>query len=135
MPHISIILVDDDEDDRDLFFQALMEVSLSIKYEGCVNGSDALKKLSNQDAIIPDLIFMDLNMPGMNGFECLKKIREIVPLKKTPIIIYSTATKLENKIDEIYQPVRFLSKPSKFDDIVLALKVIISHHILESEDT
>ena len=129
------MLIDDDEDDRDIFFQALMEVSQSIKFECFENGLDAFKKLNNSDAILPDLIFMDLNMPGMNGFECLKKIREIVPLKKTPVIIYSTAAKLENNIDEIYQPVRFLSKPSKFDDIVLALKVIISNHILESDDT
>ena len=132
MSLISIILIDDDEDDRDIFFQALMEINPSVQFAGFKDGLEAFKLLNDSATLLPDLIFLDLNMPCMNGFECLKKIRENRLLNNTPVIIYSTAARLEGPLDPIYQPVKFLSKPATFNEIVHALKNIISNHILES---
>ena len=135
MSLISIILIDDDEDDRDIFFQALMEIDPSIQFTGFENGMEAFKLLNDSATLLPDLIFLDLNMPCMNGFECLKKIRENRRLNNTPVIIYSTVTRLADPIDPIYHPVKFLSKPATFNEIIQALKIIISNHILETKDT
>ena len=76
MSLISIMLIDDDEDDLDIFSQALMKIDPSIQFAGFKNGMEAIKLLNDSDMLLPDLIFLDLNMPCMNGFECLKKIRE-----------------------------------------------------------
>ena len=135
MPLISIMLIDDDEDDLDIFSQALMKIDPSIQFAGFKNGMDAFKLLNDSATKLPDLIFLDLNMPCMNGFECLKKIRENKLLNNTPVIIYSTVTRLADPIDPIYQPVKFLSKPATFNEIIQALKIIISNHILETRDS
>ena len=135
MSLISIMLIDDDEDDLDIFSQALMKIDPSIQFTGFKNGMDAFKLFNDTATKLPDLIFLDLNMPCMNGFECLKKIRENRLLNNTPVIIYSTVTRLADPIDPIYHPVKFLSKPAKFDKIVQALKLIISNQILYSGDT
>ena len=132
MSLISIMLIDDDEDDLDIFFQALMKIDPSIQFAGFKNGMEAIKLLNDSDMLLPDLIFLDLNMPCMNGLECLKMIRENGALNNTPVIIYSTAARLDGPVDPNYQPVKFLSKPATFNEIVQALKVIISNHILES---
>ena len=88
MSLISIMLIDDDEDDRDIFFQALMEIDPSIQFNGFENGMEAVKLLHDSVSLLPDLIFLDLNMPCMNGLDCLKKIRENRMLNNTGYNIF-----------------------------------------------
>lgn len=84
------LLVDDDEDDKEIFLLALTEVNPAIK---CVLASDGYEALSmlEDTAFIPDYIFLDLNMPLMSGKECLTALREKPHLTDVPVIIFSTS--------------------------------------------
>jgi CheY-like chemotaxis protein len=75
---------------------------------------------------IPDLLFLDLNMPLKNGFECLSEIRRETRLDKMPIIIFSTSSQ-PSAIDEVYAhgAQLYVRKPNDFAQ----LKKVI-HHVL-----
>ncbi|HSD06658.1 response regulator [Flavobacterium sp.] len=85
-------LIDDDQDDREIFAIALSEVNSSYSCITAINGEDALKVLNDQPDFTPDFIFLDLNMPLMNGKTCLTELRKIPRLKQVPIIIYTTSS-------------------------------------------
>jgi len=85
-----ILLLDDDTDDVDLFRDVLDEIPLSTRLEVVNNGVHLLQKLADKHAPLPDVIFLDLNMPRENGFECLSEIRKNEKLRDLPVVIYST---------------------------------------------
>lgn len=85
-----ILLVDDDSDDQLLFQEALAEVDASVRCITAGNGSDAIEKLT-ASAIFPDLIIMDVNMPIMNGMECLKAMKDSEEFRAIPVLMYSTS--------------------------------------------
>ena len=87
----TILLVDDDPDDQLLFKEALKEADTLVLCLTACNGIDALEKLNCVTVPIPDLIFMDVNMPRMNGIDCLKEMQRNVLLKDIPVIMYSTS--------------------------------------------
>ena len=87
-----LLLVDDDADDRELFLHALSKLSLdSVRCETAVDGPDALKQLAS-GAVSPDLIFLDLNMPLMNGHQVLQKLKADADTRDIPVVILSTAS-------------------------------------------
>ena len=67
----TLMIVDDDSDDRDFFSRALNKIDSSAECLFAVNGEDALKILRNGIKRLPDFIFLDLNMPRMDGKTCL----------------------------------------------------------------
>jgi CheY-like chemotaxis protein len=85
------LLVDDDEDDKEIFCLALQKVDPSID---CITASDGKEALSilNNNSFIPDYIFLDLNMPLMDGKECLRQIKKRNHLDQVPVIIFSTSS-------------------------------------------
>ena len=85
-------LVDDDIDDQEIFALALQRVDTSIACIFANDGLDALKKLHQDETFIPHYIFIDLNMPRMNGRQCLIEIKKINRLDQVPVIIYSTSS-------------------------------------------
>jgi CheY-like chemotaxis protein len=88
-------LIDDDEDDREIFQLALQKLN-DVKCITSLNGKDAIRKLGDEN-FNPDFIFLDLNMPMMNGRECLREIRKMKRLKTTPVYIYTTSSAEEDK--------------------------------------
>lgn len=88
MSAITILLIDDDEDDRMLFKEALKEIDPALLFSEALNGLDGLKLLRSAPA--PDIIFLDLNMPMMNGYECLAEVKKEERFKMIPVVIYST---------------------------------------------
>ena len=85
------ILADDDQDDSDLFNEALKGIDNSIEIVVANNGKELIAKLTSQ-SIDPEVIFLDINMPEMNGWECLELIKQQNDLKNIPVIMYSTSS-------------------------------------------
>ncbi|MES2681549.1 MAG: response regulator [Bacteroidota bacterium] len=85
------MIVDDDLDDRFFFHEAVNTIDASFECIEADNGENALGqlRLSKQ---LPDFIFLDLNMPRMDGKQCLKELKKDERLKNTPVIIYSTSS-------------------------------------------
>jgi CheY-like chemotaxis protein len=85
-----LFLVDDDRDDREIFEEALMECDPSIDLIFAKDGVEALEILDSGN-ILPDVIFLDYNMPRMNGMECLKKLKANQRTKQIPTVMYTTS--------------------------------------------
>src|SRR5687768_10844686 len=84
-------LIDDDEDDRELFQIALSDLTYQTELKCSDSGKAAIKLLKNKD-IEPDFIFLDLNMPQMDGKECLHELKKDPLTADIPVVIYSTSS-------------------------------------------
>jgi DNA-binding response OmpR family regulator len=105
-------LIDDDLDDQEIFALALQEVDENFKCLTANSGYEALQKLSFANSVVPDYIFLDLNMPRMNGKECLIEIKKFEKLNKIPVIIYSTSSSQNDIIDaQRLGASNFITKP------------------------
>ena len=115
------LLIDDDADDREIFSLALSEADPGIECVMAGSGFDALEKLK-PEAFVPDFIFLDLNMPGMTGRECLKEIRRMDRLDNIPVIVYSTSS-----VNRDIQDTRkmgandYISKPTSISELTAIL--------------
>lgn len=89
---IICFLIDDDEDDQEIFSLALNAIDKDIQCITAKDGIEALNVLETDQRLTPDFIFLDLNMLRMNGRECLKEIKKIPHLREIPVIIYSTSS-------------------------------------------
>ncbi|WP_301922697.1 response regulator [Ferruginibacter sp.] len=120
-----ILMVDDDEDDQMLFKEALKQVNGLVKCEVAFNGAEALEKLKINP--VPDIIFLDLNMPVMNGFECLRAIKKDQFLKDIPVIIFTTAN--DNVTIERSRKLgatAFFHKPIDFNNLLNKLQQLLT---------
>jgi len=121
MKYKNILQIDDDSEDCDLFFEALQTVS-SAKYLAIHNAIDALIKLE-AGTIIPDIIFLDLNMPKMNGAEFLYEIRKREILKYVPVIIFSTSPVSEMMLQtKDLGASDYITKPNSYNDLKTLLQ-------------
>jgi CheY-like chemotaxis protein len=109
-------LIDDDEDDREIFSIALQDADLTITLHTAINGKDALDKLNAQSDFNPDIIFLDLNMPLMGGKQFLQEIKNNPSLSRIPVIIYTTSSNPRD-IEETRKlgAGHYLVKPSNID--------------------
>ena len=126
MNYGNILLIDDDEDDQEIFRTALEKVDRSINCTSLNNAIEALDKLrSNQ--IQPDLIFLDLNMPVMNGQQFLMQIKNDDALSYIPVVILSTSShKASIELTRELGAMEFYSKPDKFEDLIGILKSVLN---------
>lgn len=121
-----LFIIDDDTEDQEILMEALKEVDPTIVCHTAINGEDAFRQLANF-IVLPDLIFLDLNMPKLNGKQVLKELKGSDGVTDVPVIMYSTSF-APRDIDEIKQigAAFHLLKPSRFDDLCNALKNILS---------
>ena len=80
-----ILLIDDDEDEQFFFMEALKEINDSVKFFFADNSKEGIKML---EFLLPDIVFIDINMPAVSGLECLELIKK--DNKHVNAIIYST---------------------------------------------
>ena len=111
------LLVDDDPDDQEVFLSALSDVSSTALCLVAPDGDRALELLHNEETI-PDYIFLDLNMPRMNGFEFLAAIKKSKILLNIPVIVYST-TSQPGQIDKARKlgATEFFTKTYKYEEL------------------
>jgi len=124
---MTILLVDDDEDDRKLFCEATKEVDPEITCIAAVNGQEALTYLNNAANPLPDFIFLDLRMPGLSGQQCLKAIKKDFRLASIPIIVYTTSRDVrESETLKRLGATHFMSKPVSPDDVYYMVSFVLS---------
>lgn len=110
----NIFLVENDEDDQLFFIEAIKDIDKSVRIHIAKNGREAIDQLNNIHPL-PDIIFMDINMPLMNGFECLTLLKKDLRLKTIPVVILTTSNNpAEAELARVLGAIFFLSKPCIF---------------------
>ncbi len=127
LPPKTIFLADDDPDDRMLFEEALKEIDKSTSITMAHDGEHLMDILGKEAPPHPHVIFLDLNMPRKNGFECLKEIRKTEKYKNTPVIVFSTSCQ-QDAIQEVYEngASYYICKPDSFQKLIKSLKKVFS---------
>ncbi len=127
---LNILLADDDEVDRLLFTEAFSDLEIKTVVRTVNDGMELMAVLENETTL-PDLIFLDLNMPLKNGLTCLKEIRSNERLKNIPVAIYSTSES-ERDMDEAFLNGAnvYITKPNNFNLLkqVLEKAVMTTYH-------
>lgn len=130
---LNVFLTDDDEDDRLFFEEAIDSISVDTSLKTFVNGDKLMTYLHKEGALLPDLLFLDLNMPIKNGIECLEEIKSSEKLSDIVIAIYSTSSSEKDIEDTFVKGANiYINKPSNFKDlkkvIAKVLKVNWQYH-------
>ena len=115
---ISIILAEDDPDDRLLFNEAINELPVSVKLTAVSNGEELISWLKENVNDLPEALFLDLNMPRKNGFAALGEIKRNPELQDLPVFIFTTTTKHE-MIKQVFNDAAhyYIKKPIHFQDL------------------
>jgi CheY-like chemotaxis protein len=124
--HTKILLADDDEDDRITFTDAFKEVKIKTKVDTVKDGNELMDFLKSEENELPDVLFLDLNMPCKSGIECLAEIKSDERLNDMAIVIYSTSAS-ENDIEETFVKGAnvYMQKPSDFGVLKKLLSEVI----------
>lgn len=123
---IEILLVDDDADDRSTFADALSELKINTNLKLLEDGRNLLEYLDNSEKL-PDLLFLDLNMPYKSGVDCLKEIREQSRYNDLSIAIYSTSSTDKDIEDTfIFGANIYIKKPSSFAELKKVLGDVVN---------
>jgi CheY-like chemotaxis protein len=114
---LNVLLADDDPDDRMLFEDAVSGIDAQVTLNTVKDGEELIEFLSTT-VLLPDMLFLDLNMPRKNGFECLAEIRANRNMQDVFISIYST-TASEKEIEETFRngANMFINKPNTFSEL------------------
>lgn len=111
------LLVDDDPDDTDLFEEALRKIDRSIQFYRAEDCREVIAQLKEQK-IRPEIIFLDINMPDMNGWDCLAALKSDQKLKDIPVLMYSTSSVIMDGEKAITRGAHgYLEKPTTFDEL------------------
>jgi CheY-like chemotaxis protein len=117
-----ILLVDDDTDDQDVFNLAINSIAKPIKVITAGNGEEAIDLLLNYPQK-PTAIFLDLNMPRMNGCQFLRTIRDYSGLNDIPVFVYSTSSNSADIAEtKRLGAKRFFTKPDNIREIATIVK-------------
>ena len=121
------LLIDDDQDDQEIFKMCIDKVSGDINCTTMDDAPMAIAMLNANPGYIPGHIFIDMNMPKMNGIECLKVLRTMERLNATKIFMYST-TSVQSSLDEAKQSGAsgFIIKPSTAPELREILSKLFS---------
>lgn len=120
---MKILYVDDDSEDREIFMEILEEIDPKIKVVEASNGVETINLLASGE--LPDMIFLDINMPLLNGDQTLVEIRKDHRLKDTKVVMYSTTLNQNSIPTYINLNAQYISKPYTIKDGVRVLKKVI----------
>jgi len=124
---ILITLADDDEDDRIFFTEAFDELKINTVVNTVNDGVALMEFLNAPESILPNIIFLDLNMPLKSGMECLKEIKENPKFNDIVIAIYSTSSS-EDDIENTFVLGAniFIKKPNHFEKLKQVLSEVVT---------
>jgi CheY-like chemotaxis protein len=119
---LQCMLIDDDLDDHEIFSLALQELDIDVKLTSVYNAHQAISLLES-GKFFPDFIFLDLNMPRVNGKQCLVEIKSIPANKSIPVVIYSTSSEIRDLVEVQHLGAEaYIVKSSSIKDLVAALR-------------
>ena len=120
--NINILLADDDEADCLLFKEALEELPVSAHLTIVHNGEQLIDELTKEKSKLPDVLFLDLNMPRKNGFAALGEIKRSNELQDIPVVIFSTSSE-RGAIKNVYRDAAhyYICKPVDFSQLKRAI--------------
>lgn len=120
------LLIDDDHDDAELFGEALSGISPPVEFKYAEDGHKAFDLLQTElVSRKPDLVFLDLNMPEMNGWQCLAKLKKDSALRHIPVLMFSTSSYEKDKeIAKDLGAIGFFTKPAEFKLLRKKLAII-----------
>ncbi len=130
----NILLAEDDEDDTMLFKEVLSELPLDADLSHVKDGEELMRLLANKpESKLPDLLFLDINMPRKNGFECLVEIKNNDRLKKLPVVILSTSSGKE-LVSKMYNAGAnlYVCKPNQFAHLKKIVLMIMEMNLTHS---
>jgi len=119
------LYIDDDSEDTEIFHEAIASVDPQVVFYTASDGFEGFRVLE-QITVIPDFIFLDVNMPRMNGKEFLAQIKKKITFRSIPVIMYSTTSQKEEIL--AYRKLGaydFIKKPDSFQALQMTLKQII----------
>jgi CheY-like chemotaxis protein len=116
--NINILLADDDKADCLLFRDALKELPVSARLTIVHNGEQVIEEITKKGNKLPDVLFLDLNMPRKNGFASLGEIKRNTGLQELPVIIFSTSSELET-VKKVFRDAAhyYICKPVDFSQL------------------
>ena len=124
LKQLNVLLADDDIDDCIFFKNALTDLPMATQLVTVHDGEELMVMLVNETTPLPHVIFLDINMPRKNGFECLAEIKKSDRLKDVPVIMFSTSNSRE-AMSSLFSTGAdiYIRKPGNFDQ----LKELIHH--------
>jgi len=127
MERLNLLLADDDSDDCLFFEEALAEIAPDATIQVKKDGEEVLNYLFNPQSILPDIIFLDLNMPFIDGVKCLEEIRQSNRMNDI-FIVMNTTTASQREIDLSFEKGAnlFLIKPNSFSELQNSIEVILN---------
>ena len=125
--NLKIFLADDDADDREMFSDALTESGIRCKLKTFINGCELLHFLDKEDSELPDILFLDLNMPILDGLATLRKLRQNVRCKNLCVAIYSTSGSIRDYENTFREGANlYIQKPSNFFTLQKTLSTLLN---------
>lgn len=125
MLYQNILLIDDDIEDVEILTEAIDSILQKRVCYAATKREKVLEALQTNE-IVPDLIFMDLNMPGVNHRELLEQIKSSESMKKAPIVLYSSHTvEIMHELAKPYEIAHYVTKPTSYHDLIRILKEIL----------
>ena len=123
-PQLNVLLADDDLDDNNFFKAALKSLSLPTHLHAVTDGQELMQVLNDETYPLPHVLFLDINMPRKDGFECLSEIKHNERLKDLPVVMFSTSNS-RDAISALFKNGAhvYIRKPADFEQ----LKELIYH--------
>lgn len=122
-----ILIIDDDSDDTSLFLEAVSEVKAQVAGYSAPGGPEALRLLQDGGIGVPDLIFLDINLPGMSGWDILRHLKKEEVLQHIPVIMYTTSSH-KREVSTAFElgAIGFITKPHSYKELKNILSQVLS---------
>jgi len=123
-----VLLIDDDRDDAELFKEALSEIDAAIAFEYYDDSKTGLRALLEKYTDLPDVIFLDINMPIISGWQCLAEFKKTEHLKHIPVIMFTTSSQdREKDTAKELGADGFITKPSEYKKLKELLSSVVNN--------
>jgi CheY-like chemotaxis protein len=122
-----IFIVDDDPDDRQIILDAFLKNNTLFDFEFINSAEELLDRLNKPESDFPDLLLLDLSMPGIMGLQALREIRATKKFSQIPIVVLTTSN-LQNDRKMSYElgASCFLTKPDSFSTMIAYANAMIT---------